>query len=231
MKHSILILFSILSISLTAQLPDIGDASNKAQKIFDQANLSSEKIQELVANFGVDMVLDLATDKAFQNDAQIFIPLPTEYNSIKEKVVRYGGEKLVNSVETKLNEAAEQTIEYAKPHIKSAVQGLTLASIVDILANNKNGLTNYLENRSYQNIVSDLEPIVKNKLSETGTYQGLNDVFKLYRRYAGFFGRSIPDGPDLETYVAQKAARALFIKLAQREASFRAEKLSLLMRN
>lgn len=213
------------SSTLFAQLPDLGEASKKAQQLFNQSNINPETIKSLIADFGVETVVDLSVNNAFNNDPSIFIPIPSEYSAVKDKVLQFGGKAIVDQVEEKLNHAAEQSIELAKPHLKTAINNLNLEQLINIAKNKETGFSTYMKSSSQAAILTDLTPVVKAKLEESGTYQSLNEFFKLYKRYAGFFGRSIPNGPNLETYVATKAIDGLFLKLGQKEANFRAEKL------
>ena len=93
------------------------------------------------------------------------------------------------------------------------------------IAGKEDGFTAYLNGKTANPIGAALQPKIKNYLTKSGTYGLLNQFFNYYKKFAGFFGRRIPAGPDLETYVAQKAVEGLFYKLAAKEGEFRAEKL------
>ncbi|MGB0166388.1 MAG: DUF4197 domain-containing protein [Luteibaculum sp.] len=225
MKTILLILvLSTFSFASIAQIDDLKDAADKGRELFNSNSLNIGQIKTKVAEFGANTVTELAIDNAFSADPSIYIPLPKQYEYVKTTVVRFGGESLVKRVEMQLNEAAEKTIDAAKPILTNAIQQLTLQDALSI-APKSNGFSNYLEGKSFNQIEILLRPLVKQVLDKAGTYNLLNDLFKQYKRFAGFFGKSIPNGPDLDQYVAEKATAGLFLKLGERESKFRSEKL------
>ncbi len=225
MRIYLFVLFAILGGQLSAQSPSTQDILDKAKNLFQSNQLDVDQIKSLTTNFSVAVVGDLAVENAFYKDPKIFIPLPDQYNQVKSTVSRFGGERLVNNIEKQLNEAAEATIDMAKPLVVDAVKQLTVTDVIRIAADRQDGFTNYLDDKVAIALQANITPSVKQHLEKTGTYNLLNDFFKNYKRAAGFFGKRIPDGPDLETYVAAQAVKGLFVKLAAQESEFRSEKL------
>ncbi|TXC81977.1 DUF4197 domain-containing protein [Luteibaculum oceani] len=222
------ILFSIgallLSTAVFGQLGNLSGAADKARNWFNQNNYGVENLHAALNEFSDATISKLAVENAFKGDSKIYIPLPSQYNNLKKTVTRFGGEQMVSRIEDQLNAAAEKTIELAKPHLVSAISKMELNDAIG-LAGKQKGFTNYLEGKSALGISNSLEPEVKAYLESTGTYNLLNEFFAYYKKFAGFFGRRIPNGPTLESYVAEKAVDGLFLKLGQKEAKFREEKL------
>lgn len=225
MRYILLFALLLTGILSNAQNSTVDDIVNKAKDLFSNNQLNIDEIKNLTTNYVGNVVSDLAVDKAFYNDPKIFISLPKQYDAVKSTVARFGGESIVSDLEKKLNEAAEETIAMAKPLLANAVKQLSIADVIDIAADRKDGFTNYLDSKTNNALTANITPSIKNHLEKTGTYDMLNQFFKYYKKAAGFFGKRIPNGPDLETYVANQAVAGLFLKLGEKETTFRAEKL------
>lgn len=210
----------------TAQLSGQGILNKANDFIKNQTKagaspLSSEEIAQ-----GLKEALKVGTDKSASNASKIdgflknpaiFIPFPPEAQKMKKKLIDLGQETKVNEFETSLNRAAEEAAKSAGPIFVNAITGMSISDGLAILKGNDTAATNYLRQKTYNELVKTFQPTVKKAIEKVEVTKYWTPLVNTYNK--------IPmvekQNPDLEIYVTQLAVQGLFKLIKNEEASIR----------
>lgn len=177
----------------------------------------------------------LSIKDGFYKDELVKILLPPEAQTITKNIQLIpGGKGLVEEVEISLNRAAEDAVTEAVPIFTSAITQMTIADAFAILKGENDAATNYLRNKTYNNLKDLFLPKVKASLDKklianlstneswtllTGSYNKVAD------RFAGKLANLETVSMQLDDYVTNKALDALFLKVAEEEKQIRKDPL------
>ncbi len=174
---------------------------------------------------GVEQLIQ--KDGYFANEA-IKILLPPEAQQVQNIITQYvpGGEKLVADAVLKMNRAAEDAANEAKPIFTKAITSLSFNDVKDILFGQKNAATNYLKGETYNPLVEAYSPRINNSLSKVGATQAWQALVNPYNKFANSAAGKLvkgaqPINADLGAYVTEKALNGLFFKVQEREEIIR----------
>lgn len=169
----------------------------------------------------------IKTDGYFGNQL-LKILLPPEAQQVQEIITKYvpGGDKLVSEVVLKMNRAAEDAANEAKPIFVDAITSMSITDAKNILFGNQNAATTYLKDKTLQSLVSAYSPKINNSLSKVGAIQAWEALSKPYNKFANSPAARLvkganPINPDLGAYVTQKALDGLFSKVSDSETDIR----------
>lgn len=168
----------------------------------------------------------LGAKDGYLGNELVKILLPEEVQEAAEFVRRRGGKVgagLVDDVIEKMNRAAETAV--ASPETKqiliSAVKGLTLKDVLQILKGDSVAATRYLQGQTEGQLLALLTPVINQKIDEVGLQKSWKDFADTYNRFS-FFTRNRKQLPtDLSAYVAHRTLHGLFVVLGQQEAQIR----------
>jgi hypothetical protein len=188
------------------------------------ANGLKEALTQGISN-GVNELIK--TDGYFGNQA-IKILLPPEAQKVQDLIVKHipQGQKLIDEAVLKMNRAAEDAANEAKPIFVDAITSMTIIDAKNILFGNETAATNYLREKTFQKLVQAYSPKINNALSKVGATQAwaalVNPYNKLANSNAGaLLGVREPINADLGAYTTQKALDGLFWRIAQEESKIR----------
>ncbi|TAE08842.1 MAG: DUF4197 domain-containing protein [Bacteroidetes bacterium] len=169
----------------------------------------------------------IKTDGYFGNQL-IKVLLPPEAEQVQNIITKYvpNGDKLVNDVILKMNRAAEDAANEAKPIFVDAITSMSITDAKTILFGNDNAATSYLKEKTLQSLVSAYAPKINNSLSKVGAIQAWEALAKPYNKFANSpLAKTVsgakPINPDLGAYVTQKALDGLFFKVTESEKDIR----------
>jgi len=169
----------------------------------------------------------IKTDGYFGNEL-LKILLPPEAQQVQEIITKYvpGGDKLVKDAVLKMNRAAEDAANEAKPIFVDAITSMSITDAKNILFGNQNAATSYLRDKTLQSLVAAYAPKINNSLSKVGAIQAWEALSKPYNKFANSPAASLvkgakPINPDLGAYVTQKALDGLFLKVSDSEKDIR----------
>jgi Protein of unknown function (DUF4197) len=169
----------------------------------------------------------IKTDGYFKNEL-IKILMPPEAQKVQNIITKYvpGGQKLMDDAILKMNRAAEDAANEAKPIFVDAITGMSITDAKNILFGNQNAATEYLKGKTYQSLVGAYSPKINNSLSKVGAIQAWEAVVKPYNKFASSPAAALvkdakPINPDLGAYVTGKALDGLFLKVTQEEKNIR----------
>ncbi|MCS6794882.1 MAG: DUF4197 domain-containing protein [Raineya sp.] len=167
------------------------------------------------------------TDGYFGNQA-IKILLPPEAQKVQDLIVKNipQGQKLIDEAVLKMNRAAEDAANEAKPIFLDAITSMTITDAKNILFGNENAATNYLREKTFQKLVQAYSPKINNALSKVGATQAWSALVTPYNKLVGTVAGNLagirePINADLGAYTTQKALDGLFWRIAQEEAQIR----------
>lgn len=171
----------------------------------------------------------IKVDGYFKNEL-IKILMPPEAQKVEGVMRKYvpNGDKLVEDVILKMNRAAEDAANEAKPIFVNAIKNLSFQDVRNILFGAENAATNYLQNQTQQSLVSAYGPRINNSLSEVGAVKAWQALVVPYNKFANSFaGKAIKDvepiNPDLGSYVTERALNGLFTKVQEQEKKIRTD--------
>ena len=176
-------------------------------------------------NKGVSELIQ--TDGYFKNEL-IKILLPPEAQKVESIITKYvpGGQKLVDDAILKMNRAAEDAANEAKPIFVDAIKGMSFTDAKNILFGADNAATVYLKDKTYQSLVSAYSPKIEASLSKVGASQAWTALADPYNKFANSAAGKLvkdakPINPDLGAYVTEKALDGLFFKVKDEEKNIR----------
>ncbi len=240
MKKTIIWAFLLASSSFfqctTAQKTSFGNAAGAAAGVLLNgtagASLSNLEIAgglKEALNTGVtNGVNELIKTDGYFGDAILKILLPPEAAKVQDIIIKNipGGKNLVDNAILKMNRAAEDAANEAKPIFVDAITSMSFADVRGILFGADNAATDYLKNKTLTNLTSAYSPKINAAMSKTGASQAWQAMVNPYNKIAGTFaGRAIgantPINADLGAYVTQRALEGLFVKVTDKEKGIR----------
>lgn len=179
----------------------------------DISNGLKEALQLGVGN-SVDFLS--AQDGYFKSAYKIF--LPQEVSGIIDKLAFIPGfEKFEDKMVMKINRAAEDAAKKAAPIFVSAIKGMTFDDAMNILMGADNAATQYLDNKTYNNLYSEFKPVLTNSLNKVGALDLWTDAITKYNALP-----LVKDvNPDLADHINTKALVGLFDLIEKKEGGIR----------
>lgn len=153
----------------------------------------------------------------FYKDSLIKIPFPPDAEKVRKTAISLGQQKQVDDFVLSLNRAAEKAAQKAAPIFLNAITSMSFDDAMKILKGPNNAATQYLQNKTSQQLHDAFLPIVKaavDSVKVTKYWQPLADSYNKVP-----FVTKV--NPDLNEYATQKALSGLFILLAQEELKIR----------
>jgi len=194
------------------------------QKVLDTANQVALSDAD-IAN-GLKQALDLgvgesvnflsAKDGFYESAYKIL--LPEEAYTVINKLKGIPGFTNVEEELLKLiNRGAEDAASKAGPIFYSAIRGITFDDALTILTGPDNAATNYLNNKTYNNLYSEFTPVIVNSLQKVNAQQYWADIINTYNKIPFVEKKN----PDLANHVTSKALVGLFDLVENKEAGIR----------
>jgi len=154
----------------------------------------------------------------FYKNPKIFIPMPPEATTMKERLVKMGMEKQVNEFEESLNRAAEEAAVKAAPVFVDAVKNMSIADGFAILKGSDTAATHYMRVNTNAALTAQFMPIVKEAIAKVKVTNYWTPLATAYNKIPGVKKQN----PDLDAYVTNKAIDGLMTLLKDEEAKIRA---------
>ncbi len=160
-----------------------------------------------------------AVDGYFAN-ANIKIPFPEDAHFVETALsaVPIVGQPLVDELVLKLNRAAEDAADEAKPIFLNAITSMSIIDALNILNGADDAATQYLKTNTYDQLKAAFAPDVNTSLSTVGATTAWTNVTTAYNTYVPV---GQPINTDLGDYTTGKALDGLFFLVAQEEGKIR----------
>lgn len=163
---STLIFSSFFFISCTSQAGAGGGAQPSATKTVQN-----------VLNSGLLEAFGIMEDKdQFLTHALIDAAIPEELKEVNDKLENLGLGSIVTKEKEYIAKIAAQSVETAKPILSKAVNEITPADAMRILAGGKTAGTDFLRNNIGQALTSALQPSVSDQLESLGVTNMLDNA-------------------------------------------------------
>jgi len=180
------------------------------------AEISSGLKQAL--QLGIDKeVTSLTKEDGFFRNELVRIGLPPELQKVDKTLRDVGLGSLADEGLKVLNRAAEDAVSEAIPVFANAVTGITFADARNILLGPDNAATNYLSERTQNELYTRFNPIISNSLNKVGATQVWKNIIQKYN--------SLPIttnvNPDLSDYVTNEALDGVFLMIEKEEKDIR----------
>lgn len=224
-----LLAISVSSCDLVEGLLDDGD---------DNSISESEVVKglKLALEVGADTaVTKLSATDGYYGDELLKILLPPEADIIIENkdnaiLQAIGIEQLIDDAVIRLNRAAEDAAETAKPIFVSAITNMSISDGMDILYGTDTAATQYLRQNTYASLKTAYAPKVQASLDKelvgnVSTQEAWDALINPYNdaaeTLAGQLAGLEPVNTELEGYVTGKALDGLFYKVSLEEQQIR----------
>ncbi len=163
-------------------------------------------------------VENLSTEGGFLNHADVKVPIPSSLQPIASSLEMLGQGGLVDSFQTTLNQAAEQAAPEAALIFSNTIQKMSIDDAAKILQGPDNAATEYFKKHSSDQLLGKFLPIVKQATDRAG----VTASYKQLLANSGSLGSLLTSqSADLDTFVAQKAVDAMFLRIAEQEKLIR----------
>jgi hypothetical protein len=173
-------------------------------------------------------VNELIKTDGYLGNQLLKITLPLEVKNVQDKITKNvpQSQQLLDNLVVKMNRAAEDAANEAKPIFIDAITSMTITDAKNILFGGEGAATNYLKQKTLQQLTNAYLPKINNSLSKVGATQAwsalTNPYNKIARSPAGaLVGVTTPINADLGNYVTQKALDGVFIKVSDEENKIR----------
>lgn len=169
-------------------------------------------------NFGVDdSVQFLSKDGGYYNSIYKIV-LPEEARKVTDKLKGVPGfSNIEDEIIKRINKGAEDAASKAGPIFFSAIKAMTFDDAMNILMGSNNAATTYLNNKTYNNLYGEFNPVIKNSLDKFKAQEYWADAVNTYNKLP--FVSKV--NPDLADHVTGEALEGLFALVAKKELGIR----------
>ena len=221
MKKSILLFAALLSVQMAfAQFGNIlKKAEEKVNNTLKGGNpLSQEEVGnglKEALNIGLSEATDFlsAKDGYFKSPYKILMPVEAQSVVNKLKVVP-GFSNVEADLTERMNRAAEDAAQKAKPIFIAAIKKMSFKDAMSILTGNSDAATRYLEKTTTDALVAEFKPIIQASLDKVNA--------RTYWREATTAYNKIPfttkTNTELDDHVTKTALAGMFSLVQKNEA-------------
>lgn len=215
MKKTLLFFIS-LSLFSCAELQQVVNSLPQAGGELTNADIASGLRQAL--DNGIDkQVSKLTQTDGFYKNELVKVLLPQELQKVDKTLRDIGLGNLADEGLKVLNRAAEDAVKEATPIFVNAVKEITFNDAKNILLGSDNAATQYLSNKTTNQLYSKFSPVISSSLDKVGATQVWSNIITQYN--------AIPltnnVNPDLTDYVTQEALKGVFTMIAVEEKEIR----------
>ncbi len=177
----------------------------------------SQGLKEALTIGSQQVVGQLGRTDGFNNDPIAHIPLPNALKSARDVASKVGLAGGFDSLETRLNRAAELATPKAQALFLEAIQQMTLEDAKGILTGPDDSATQFFRGAMGSRLSAAMKPIVDDSLAQVGAVNMFNNLLTSYRR--------IPLAPpveaDLTQHVVDLGMDGIFHYIAVEEKAIR----------
>ena len=197
-----------------------GSNSSSSNSNIDISHLSSSEVSTALKqalNLGVEEGIEKlsAEDGYFKNEL-VKILMPEELRKVENVLRSFGLSKLADESVKLFNRAAEDAVTEAAPIFADAITSMSFSDAKTILLSDDNAATDYLEQKTSNQLYNAFQPKVKASLGKVGADKVWN---KLITSYNMFTGKNVTT--DLNQYVTEQALDGVFKMVAEKESGIR----------
>lgn len=215
-----LTVFAILTASIA-----IGQFPSKLKQNLPAAVSTSSLSQEQIGKGlkealkkGVETgVATVSAKDGFFKDKAIKVLMPPDAKKVESKLRATGQGKKVDEAIESFNRAAEDASIQAKDIFVQAITSMSISDAKKLLSGNEDAATNFLKDKTSQQLYTKFEPVIEKSLSKVGATKHWEVVMSSYNKIP--FVKKV--NPNLKQYVTNKAIAGLFVQIAKEEKEIR----------
>lgn len=218
-KHIMTLSIASLFLFGCAELQEIANQlpAGTTQGIGQVSNARIGDGLKQALEFGVqDGVSKLGKKDGFWGNQMTRILLPKELQNVDKTLRNVGLGNLADEGLKLLNRAAEDAVVEAAPIFKNAIMSMTFNDAKGILLGQNDAATQYLQNRTSQQLFNAFQPKVENSLGKVGADKIWQQIFTNYNT---FTGQNI--NTDLNAYVTEQTIGSVFKMVEEKEKGIR----------
>ncbi len=159
-----------------------------------------------------------AKDGYFKSPYKILLPEEAKKVVSKLKVVPAFANVEADLTE-RMNRAAEDAAQKAKPIFVAAIKKMSFADAISILSGNPDAATRYLEKSTYAALYAEFKPIIQASLDAVNARSYWKDATTAYNKIP-FVTKT---NPELDDHVTKMALVGLFSLVEQKEKGMRSD--------
>jgi len=164
-----------------------------------------------------NVVSQLGQVDGFNADPVAHIPLPTALVKARNVASKVGLASSFNSLEDRMNQAAEKAVPLAKDLFVGAIQQMTLDDARGILQGSDDAATQFFRRTTGNQLRNSMRPIIDNSLGQVGAVRASQQLMSSYHR--------IPFAPPVEAnlteHVLDKGMDGIWHYIAVEESAIR----------
>ena len=164
-----------------------------------------------------NVVSQLGQVDGFNADPVAHIPLPTALVKARNVASKVGLGSSFNSLEDRMNQAAEKAVPLAKDLFVGAIQQMTLDDARGILQGSDDAATQFFRRTTGDQLRNSMRPIIDNSLGQVGAVRAFQQLMSSYHR--------IPFAPPVEAnlteHVLDKGMDGIWHYIAVEESAIR----------
>ena len=225
MKKSFLLFAALLSVQCT--FAQFGDILKKAEQKVNNtiksggANLSQDEVGnglKEALNIGLNEATDFlsAKDGYFKSSYKILMPEEAQKVVTKLKVIP-GFSNVEADLTERMNRAAEDAAQKAKPIFLSAIKKMTFADAMSILTGNQDAATRYLQKTTYDALYAEFKPIIQTSLDKVNARTYWKEATTAYNKIPF----ATKTNTELDDHVTKMALVGMFSLVEQKEKGIR----------
>ena len=182
-------------------------------------------------NVGTDTsVAVLSVTDGYFKDELVKILLPDDAKKMAENISKVpGGQELMNEAILRINRAAEDAADKAKPIFINAIKGITIENGLAILNGENDAATQFLRAQTEDSLYTAFKPEIdkalnKNIIGNTSAESGYSDLVNAYNKASlnGVLWDRVEEG-SLSEHTTNRALNGLFLKVAEEEFKIRTD--------
>ena len=225
MKKSILLFAALLT--LQCSFAQFGDMLKKAEQKVNKtlktggANLSEDEVGnglKEALNIGLSEATDFLSAKNGYFASPYKILMPEEAQKVVSKLKMIPGFANVEADLTeRMNRAAEDAAQKAKPVFLAAIKSMTFKDAMNILTGNKDAATRYLEKSTYDALYAEFKPIIQTSLDKVNARSYWKEATTAYNKIPF----ATKTNTELDDHVTKMALVGMFSLVQKKEEGIR----------
>lgn len=225
MKKSIILFAALLSVQFS--FAQLGDLLKKAEQKVNStiktggANLSQDEIGnglKEALNIGLSEATDFlsAKDGYFKSPYKILVPEDAQKVVNKLKVIP-GFSNLEANLTERMNLAAEDAAQKAKPIFLAAIKKMSFTDAMNILTGKPDAATRFLEKTTYDALYAEFKPIIQTSLDKVNARTYWKEAATAYNKIP----LTTKTNAELDDHVTKMALVGMFSLIEQKEKGIR----------
>lgn len=233
-KSKLFLMGSILAVLTISSCDELSNVLETTNSVINSDSPAAAALtnEEVIAGLkealtkGISEGADIAsmTDGFFKNP-KIKLPFPPDAQKVKDKAIELGFQNKVDQFELTLNRAAEEASKEAKPIFVDAIKQMTIGDGFAILKGPDNAATNYLRDKTTDNLKQAFSPKVQTAIETVNLTKYWEPLTSLYNKSTLLTGKEEVN-TDLNAYVTDRAVSGLFVLIEEKEKEIRKDPIA-----